>query len=251
MWFKTADEDRPFVAYDTVFSDFRQRRYRTVMIGNYLPYADLIGNDADVCVSFDLYKILGPSPIALAESMIVENIHIRLGFVHEAVAWPFYLAKNRYYVRMVNSIHAKAVSLHGIPGPSFAMAHYSVPHVPFIFDHDGPCRTLYRPARGGLSGYMGNLRYTDRLIGELFDAARAQPDGGPLLVLTSDHGFRGDPMLEGLAGEDKQQRTRHVPLIVVPPGETEGRVIETPFALTDLRELLTRWADTGELPAAK
>ncbi len=248
MWFQAGAEKHPFATYDNLFGDFRQRGYQTAIVGCYLPYADLLGDDADICVSYDLYRVMGPSPFALAANAIAENLRIRLGFIHEAFAWPFYLAQHRYHVRMAETIHAKTLDLARTPESRFVMIHQSVPHMPFIFDRDGARPNLHRRPALNLEDYYGNLRYTDRLIGEIFDAVEAQEDRRQLLVLTSDHGFRYDPMWKGLSDEQEREKRRHVPMLVIPPHRRGSMTIDVPFDLTNLGSVLTEWADSGELP---
>lgn len=249
LWLDTTTKQQPFAAYDTLFTDFRRRGYRTAMIGCYLPYADLLGADADISVSYDLYRLLGESPFALALNLIVENFRIRLGFVHDAITWPFYMAQHHYHARMAESIHVRTIDLMRAPESWFVMMHQLPPHMPFIFDREGPRNNLHRRATTSLEDYYLNLQYADRLIHELVDTADSLIDNvRPLLVITSDHGFRYDPVLQEMSPADEVTTRRHVPLIVIPPYDQGKKTIETPFDLTDLRNVLTTWADKGRFP---
>jgi glucan phosphoethanolaminetransferase (alkaline phosphatase superfamily) len=121
--------------------------------------------------------------------------------------------------------------------------------MPFIFDRGGPRSGLHHGATLELARYQGNLRYTDQLVGEIYDAAVASHDDEWLLILTADHSFRGDPMWKGIEEDVKRDKMRHVPLIMIQPRHPRHAVINTPFRLTSLREIIARWIDTGKLPA--
>ncbi len=92
----------------------------------------------------------------------------------------------------------------------------SVPHMPFVFDRDGPRDNLHRRATTSFDEYYLNLQYADRLIYEMIDAAESLAENNrPLLVITSDHGFRYDPVLPGMPPDDLVTTRHHVPLIVI------------------------------------
>jgi phosphoglycerol transferase MdoB-like AlkP superfamily enzyme len=91
--------------------------------------------------------------------------------------------------------------------------HFSVPHLPFVFDASG-----YNPPLNPLQtspddAYVRQLHYTDRLVGELMTGLeRSGAYDASHIVLLSDHGFRfggreGDP--------------RHVPFIVKKGGQRQ------------------------------
>jgi hypothetical protein len=75
-------------------------------------------------------------------------------------------------------------------------------------------------------GYLRQLVYFDRVVGELMERLkRAGKYEDALIILTSDHSWRFDPDTK-LA----TQARRWVPLLVKLPGQTRGCVIDTPFA---------------------
>jgi hypothetical protein len=236
----------PYAGTETMLTDAAGMGGRTALIGNYLPYADLVGHDADLCVAFDLYRVAGTSPLALSMSLVLENLRIRFSFIHPAMGWPFHVMKHRYFARMAETIQELTLAQMDDPSAGFVFVHHSVPHMPFIFDREGPRQGLHQPATLDLADYEGNLRYTDQLIGQLLQAFHARPDGEELLlILTADHAFRADPALKKLSGEVQQMAMRHVPLLLLQKGQARPSIIEEPFDLVDLRRLIAEWRVGG------
>lgn len=122
-----------------------------------------------------------------------------------------------------------------------AFIHYKVPHWPYMFEREGPKDVAGVEVKSGMEwdgpGYLDNLRFADTIIGELLDTLESQPDADQtLVIITGDHSVRADPLLDALDARE----ACHVPLIVRLPGQTESRVIETPFSLAGLKDVLAR-----------
>jgi phosphoglycerol transferase MdoB-like AlkP superfamily enzyme len=94
----------------------------------------------------------------------------------------------------------------GARQPVFRFVHFSVPHLPFVFNVNG-----YHPPFDPLKTapddhYVNQIRYTDRLFGELLtDLEESGAAETSTIVLLSDHGFR-------FGGHETDPR--HVPFIV-------------------------------------
>jgi phosphoglycerol transferase MdoB-like AlkP superfamily enzyme len=75
--------------------------------------------------------------------------------------------------------------------PTFRFVHFSIPHLPFVFDADG-----YDPPFDPLltvpdDEYAQQVKYVDRLLGALMEELRR--DGaydGTTVVVLADHGYR-------------------------------------------------------------
>lgn len=123
--------------------------------------------------------------------------------------------------------------IHDQPARTFAIVHYPVPHPPFILDGEG----VYRGRELKPEGYERNLAYLDRvidrIIGELKSAGRYDD---AMLILTSDHSWRRDPIAENTT-EDK---LTHVPLIIKLPGQTEPVEVNEDFRMYRLGEFIAR-----------
>ena len=96
--------------------------------------------------------------------------------------------------------------------PVFRFVHFSIPHLPFVFDADG-YNPPFNPLRARPdTAYVAQIHYVDRLVGELL--AKLQAPGSldrTTVVLFADHGFRSG---------GQEQNSRHVPFMVRKAGQT-------------------------------
>jgi arylsulfatase A-like enzyme len=163
-------------------------------------------------------------------------------------------AASEHAIATTRSIHDLAVTIiRQVEQPSFAVFHYIVPHWPFIYSRNGlnPNASVDNPLHFGLdrngqrahpeaepyiTRYTDNLRYTDTLVGELVDVMKsAGRFDAATLVLTSDHSWRHDP---ALPDDPPMAEVTHVPLIIKKPHQDSGRVVDEPFSLVHLRQLI-------------
>ena len=77
------------------------------------------------------------------------------------------------------------------PGPTFTVAHMTVPHPPYAFNPDGTMPTEeQRSARTDNERYIAQLEYTNQraleVIDEIIDVEPGEPD--PIIILQSDEG---------------------------------------------------------------
>jgi len=142
--------------------------------------------------------------------------------------------------------------------PVFAVFHYCFPHYPYIWDANGEKGWI--PAdieKHTISNYLDNLRYTDRLIGEIVQALRrADKFDGALLIITSDHSWRHDPEVPGYdpvrEDPDAVSRWKHVPLFVKRPYQREGsQVFDTVFTAELYPEIQSVWQAFNEIGSEK
>lgn len=268
------DSEGEFVstqACDSLFSQTHAAGHNTYLVGWYHPYRLMFGPELDFCWT-------APSSAETARSDTIlggTGRHLRIGLGKSIVAIPKPAALQWRAKRLVNgaeSEHAIEVArkIHDLAltiiqddtGPCFAVFHYAVPHWPFVYDRDGlnPNAAIENPLYFGLNNdrqqdspdpdryverYIGNLRYTDTLIGELIDRLRsAGKFASSTIVLTSDHGWRDDP---SQADEPTMDELTHVPLIIKYPYQNKPVDVEEPFALVNLRQMLRRVQDTVQV----
>jgi hypothetical protein len=85
--------------------------------------------------------------------------------------------------------------LSGGATPTFALAHLSLPHEPFLYHEDCSHRDLYWPVGAGLpgdkeanEGYLDQIRCANRKLATLVDAILARSTRPPVILLQADHG---------------------------------------------------------------
>ena len=129
--------------------------------------------------------------------------------------------------------------------PSFAYLHLLLPHAPYIFTetgvkYDGPAvgRGTAAPWDARVVGQQMALQmqFTDRLIGEVLDDARAEGVyDDAIVVVLADHA----------AGLDDEKASRYydgtnaselmvTPLLIKAPGQAEGVVSDAPIEAVDV-----------------
>jgi hypothetical protein len=137
------------------------------------------------------------------------------------------------------------------PGRTLHLVHLELPHVPYQYTATGR-RYTSSYALPGLTGeqwgadpaqvmdgkrrYLEQLRFTDRLLAELLDRLKATGlYERSLLVVCADHGVSFRPN-----GSRRNVSVRNlgdiagVPLFIKAPGQTKGRVDQTPARTIDI-----------------
>lgn len=181
----------PFSAAEPggLFASARRLGFSTEMAGFYLPYCDLLGELVDVCQSLSFYNV----------SSAHEDFSPIYPVLTTLVLWPrqfpFGLLKNPPFALLQRELVEDTAAFARRPmratPPVFRFVHFSVPHLPFVFDAEG-----YDPPFDPLqtapdAAYVRQLQYVDRLVGDL--VARLRSTGAyetTTVVLLSDHGFR-------------------------------------------------------------
>jgi hypothetical protein len=210
----------PFTAGrpEALFPTARALGFRTEMAGYYLPYCELLDGLADACQSLSFYNA----------SLVDDRFNPLDPILTTLILWPrqfpFGVLKNPPFARLQRGLveHTTAFAMRPMRGarPVFRFVHFSIPHLPFVFDVDG-----YNPPLDPLRtspdvSYVRQLHYVDTLFGSLMDRMRA--DGtydATTIVVLADHGFRF-----GGAEHDPLQ----IPFIVKQPQQKERLVNATP-----------------------
>lgn len=201
-----------------LFATARRLGYRTEMAGYYLPYCSLLGDLVDECRSFSFYNASGVddgfspfSPMLTALIMWPRQ-------------FPFGIVKNRPFARLQRGLVEELSTFARRPltdaQPVFRFVHFSVPHLPFVFDEGG-----YNPGLNPLrtspdDGYRRQLRYVDRMLADVVtNMQRDHSFDRATLVVLADHGFR-------FGGLD--QDPLHIPFMVKKPGQTARTDVTAP-----------------------
>jgi len=181
----------PFSATEpeSLFATARRLGFSTEMAGFYLPYCELLGGLVDACQSLSFYNVSSADETFSPIDPVLTTL----------VLWPrqfpFGLLKNPPFAVLQRALveHSAAFArrpMRAVP-QVFRFVHFSVPHLPFVFDAEG-----YDPPFDPLqttpdSAYVRQLQYVDRLVGDL--VAHLRSTGvyeTTTVVLLSDHGFR-------------------------------------------------------------
>ena len=205
-------------------------------VANLPTWYDMVGRESDtrVLIGFHLdYTSLVGGRVGW-----LRTINDRYAHPWESLAWNFrshmylfafpgrvpFLSQSGYiqtfyddrWAHICNDVQESCLLAIRLFGPSLvAVFHLVMPHPPFLFDRDG-LRT--RGSRVPTDeGYLLNMEYGDRQLGELFDELRRQGlwDAATIIV-TGDHGYIwGDA-------------SRVPPIIIKTPGQRLAKIDDTP-----------------------
>ena len=158
----------------------------------------------------------------------------------------------------------KFLAANGGQRPAFVWVHSMPPHSPYL----PPPATKYKLLPQGeldrWADFMGDnvpyaeaqqprvdkhrLRYresimaTDMALGQLL--ARLERDGvmeKSLVIISADHGESFEKGFLGHAGPKLHEAVIRVPLIVMAPGQRQGRIVETPISQADIAPSVLDW----------
>ncbi len=223
------DEDGTLVPFSSteasgLFATARRSGYRTEIAGYYLPYCSLLGDLVDVCQSFSFYNASGVTDRFSPVNPIMTTL----------IMWPrqfpFGLMKNRPFARLQRGLVEKLSAFARRPlvgtQPILRFVHFSVPHLPFVFDEEG-YNPPFNPLRTSPDdAYRRQLRYVDRLVGDVvMGMERDGTFAASTVAVLADHGYR-------FGGQEHDKL--HIPFIVKEPGQT----VRTDVAAQQPGELL-------------
>lgn len=195
---------------DGLFATARRLGFTTEAAGYYLPYCDLIGDLADTCRSFSFYNT----------STVSDRFSPAHPVLTTLILWPrqypFGLFKNPAFAWLQRNLVDQTLAFAMRPidprAQAFRFVHFSIPHLPFVFDAEGynppfdPLRTS--PDRA----YVRQIEYVDRLVARIVAGLQQEGRFDDLTVaLLSDHGFR-------FGG--RETMPLHIPFIVKQRGQT-------------------------------
>jgi hypothetical protein len=195
---------------DSLSSAARGAGYRTEMAGYYLPYCHLLGELADTCRSLSFYNA------STADESFSPLHPLMTTLIMWPRQFPFGLVKNLAFAPLQRRLVATLAEFARRPFPPgrpvFRFVHFSVPHLPFVFTADG-YHPPFNPLRTSPDdGYVQQLHYVDRLVGDIVsDMERAGTFDGAVVVVLADHGFR-------FGGGERDPL--HIPFIVKQPRQS-------------------------------
>lgn len=237
-------------APESLMAFARRHRYITYLVGFYLPYPHIMGNEVDVDRAYSNY----PKGDTLFERMEITTLGAPQYWFMPGISgvWKDIWARvfSRHWVRLNHRVKQDLFDIVATaPHRSLVFIHFPAPHAPFVFDPDGSFRGPFPVTSGATADidsdimagtpedYHRQMLYVDHLVGEVIARLKASGDfDRSLVILTADHSWRVDP---DLAPEDWRAK-RHVPLLVKLPGQRTPRALEMDLTLVELRPLLDR-----------
>jgi hypothetical protein len=222
---------------DGLFATARRLGYRTEMAGYYLPYCALLGPFVDSCESLSFYNAS-----AVSDRFSPLN-PIRTALIMWPRQLPFGVVKNRPFAalqrRLVDRLAAFARRPLG-DAATFRFVHFSVPHLPFVFDEEGYAPPFNPLRTSPDDAYRRQLRYVDRLVdGIVGGMMRAGTFDRTTLVVLADHGFR-------FGGRERD--ALHIPFIVKRAGQTSRvNIVDAQRGEQLLRDIVSGSCDASGL----
>ena len=242
----------------------RRNRYTTYLVGFYLPYPHIMGNEADVDRAYSNY----PKGDTIFERMEITTLGAPQYWFMPGISglWKGIWSRvfSRHWVRLNHRVRDDLFAIVGTaPRRSLVFIHFPAPHAPFVFDADGSFRGPF-PVNSSATAdvdsdimagtpddYHRQMLYVDGVIGQTIERLKQTGDfDRSLVIMTADHSWRVDPAIA--PGEEHRAR-RHVPLLIKLPGQTTARVLDTDVALDELGPLIERalHGDLGEHSVAE
>jgi hypothetical protein len=239
----------PGKAQPSLFTLAREQDYATCLVGFYLPYPRILGNDLGFSRVYSDY----PRGRNFLDKMRLASIdnpqYWRVPFI--TALWKHLYAGvfSRHWWDLTEQMREDVnAAIAAPPQRKFLFAHLPVPHAPFIFRPDGSYRGPF-PIRSGAgedidadimggtpAEYHDSLQHLDALVGEIMASMeRAGTLDGSLLIVTSDHSWRIDPEHSAIANTDA---LRHVPLLIKVPGQHRPGTIDAPMEALNLKPLI-------------
>lgn len=239
-WWDVAGVRRPAPDVPDIFDRARELGYRTQLLSFGLPYRALLGPDAPDRI---LTLSLSSKGRTWAEEVLKRGMN-NLGswtdpvskLVWEPYSISLYAENWRHVTQSLRLVTLKALGEE--PDNTLIVSHFPVPHYPFIWNPDGSYRGPLAGSRstGDPEGYERNLRYADRILGEILDTLeRSGRLDRSLLIVTSDHSWRKEPNARLLARPDALRR---VPLLIKWPGQTRPMVSDQQFCTMGIGPVL-------------
>ena len=173
-------------AAPNVFCDARAAGYNTALVGWYHPYCRLFGGCLTQCSFEPVYLTVvardedqGPAARMAEQAFSILPVNSR-----------------RLAIRSHQRILEQAIRVASDPEAGLAFVHFSIPHLPVIFDRLRGRLTIARPP--DLAVYLDNVALVDRTLGELRAAMEARGLWDRTTVLlTADHAWRESWAFDG------------------------------------------------------
>ena len=222
--------------------------YFTAMIGSTMPFGDVLGGAVDYCLLYFLNingsgtTFSGVARYHLLTAALL--LPAPLFHYEESLIADYFF--NKFRVRSISTTHdlvAKIVTDQECP--TFAVCHYMIPHLPYIFTAEGGHKDLFASYEDNdLSGYYDNLAYTDKKIGDIIRTLReAGTFDASLIIFTADHGWRFDPDYGKIDWYRWGIEMSRVPIFIKMPYQKRPIEIDIKFETFHLGNFINRYLD--------
>ena len=247
MFVETGGKWSPTDETASLFLHARENNYQSYILGFYLPYRKILGNQVDVCRGYPGEPKAG-ALLQNVGSRFLKNIKFWMDPVSLKLARTLNrlpvpnskVAYSRFWFNLNHNLRDDAFSvIDHAPNNSFLFAHMIVPHSPFIFKADGGYHGPYKAGRmsGNIEDYKRSLQYLDKLVGEFMDRLKAAGKfDDAFIILTSDHSWRMDYTRDGVLSDSDE--VRHVPLVIKCPQQKIPRQVAETFPLVQLGSII-------------
>ncbi len=192
-----------------VFSKALAAGFNTAVVGWYHPYCRVIGISLTTCSWEEVFgSTAGSHKTSVFETMIYQIYNL----------WPWRARQHHIesYLRVLQDAKKAVVD----SSLGLILAHFPVPHKPYIYDRMKGDFTLLNYSA---TGYLDNLVLADLTLGELrsvMEAAHTWENTN--ILVTSDHWWLYSSLLDGRVDQ-------RVPFILKLAGQKEGVVYEPAF----------------------
>jgi hypothetical protein len=173
-----------------IFKLAQNNQYKTALIAWVHKYCTQYGTNLDFCRSYSLYNYSSFQDGFSIFNPFYTNIIL---LPHQ---FPFGFLKNPVYSKMHhrNNLRVQNISKKIIEYTAstrvLLFAHYSLPHVPYVYEIDKFQPSL-NPFEENVEKYVMQLEYVDKMIGELIEKIRNEKKlEESTIILLSDHGLR-------------------------------------------------------------
>src|SRR5215204_215735 len=232
----------PSAQVPSLFVFARSRGYRTSIVGYYLPYRAILGDQ----VGYIMSHPHAPKGSTLPGAMWIASVR-NLNFLSDPVSqllWPkwYTQAYSKNWARLNRQIRNQVSDLiSSSDGSTFALVHLPLPHGPFVFNSDG----TYRGAFAGVGtpdDYQRHLHVLDLAVGEIMgELEKAGLLDSALIIITSDHSWKAEP---DSVTNSAPGASSWVPLLVKLPYQLGPHRISEPFCLGQIGALILRVMDS-------
>lgn len=237
----------PSSSVSSLFSDAKSHGYKTSLVGFYLPYQRMLGDQVDLVRAYNAY-VKPDQLLRRSYEGLLSNVSFQLDPVSRKAATILNdsipgnrIEYSHYWERINRSIqlHASTMIRDALKN-QFTFIHLPLPHCPWIFNSEGVFLGPYKGKRFShdRKGYENHLAYLDSVLGKLLSAIQAAGDfDDAMIVVASDHSWRLDYTFDEKL--DESGDVRHVPMFIKFPKQESPLVVKKRVEMISLRPILT------------